>query len=127
MNRIRSMFAAVFLAAATLSPIGVSACASLGIEQPPAPRTVNEALAETEVAFIGVIYVADRLHAQGLLSDAQRGSLLTTFVDIADRLDTAHALAKLGKEAEALITIAEARRRIDERSRELGVIFNVRD
>lgn len=121
------MVAAVFLAAATLSPIGVSACASLGIEQPPAPRTVNESLAETEVAFIGVIYVADRLHEQGALTDAQRDSLLSTFVDIADKLDTAHALAKIGRDVEALATIGEARRRIDERSRELGVIFNVRD
>lgn len=99
---MRSIALALSLACAPLALAG--ACATFEQVAPKSPRA---ALAQADIAFVGVVDVAIALHARGALSDAQISELGVQLQSLSAKLDTAHALFKAG-EAAAVLTSAES-------------------
>lgn len=96
---MRRLFLALALLAAPLAVAPLAGCASL---QQIRPETAREALAEAEIAFMGVISAATQLHAAGHLSTPDAQAMVPTLQRIADAIDAARDLLRAGEAAAAL-------------------------
>lgn len=103
---MRALFLALALAFGALSPVGLAGCASLQAVQ---PQSAREALAEAEIAFVGVISVASEAYAVGAINQDDARRLEQRFREVAGYLDTARVLVAAGDEAGANRTLTVAR------------------
>lgn len=95
---MRGLFLALALACLAPLGFGVASCASF---QALTPHSAREALAESEIAFVGVIQVATEGVATGVISHEDALKLDAQFVQVGGYLDTARSLLAAGDEAGA--------------------------
>lgn len=99
---MRKIFIAFALA---LSPLTLAAgCATFEQVQPKTPR---QALADADVALVGVADVAGTLYGAGYLSHADVARIAVILRDVSDKLDQAHTLLKAGETLAASKSIAD--------------------
>lgn len=115
-TRTRAFLCALALGIAS---VGATACTTTAAGSAPtlvAPKTVNQSLAEAEIAFTGAVTAADTMYNSGVITKDQAMSLVPALQNINTALDAAEAAvaigdtvsaqAQLGGAQSALATIA---------------------
>lgn len=64
-----------------------------------APKTVNQALADAEIAFTGTVVAIDQMYTSKVITLDQARAFMPTLQKISDALDAAEAAAALGNAA----------------------------
>lgn len=102
---MRRLLLALAFAFALPAALSASGCASFQAYQ---PSTAREALAEAEIAFVGVVQVATDGVRAGAISRDEAVKLDAQFVQVAHYLDTAREFVRVGDESSANRTLALA-------------------
>lgn len=103
---MRGLLVALALAFTAPLTLGLGACASLqGLQ----PQSVREALAEANIAFVGVVDVATEGVNSGLISHADAVTMGEKLDQVGDYLDTSRRLLATGDVSGANDKLALAR------------------